>query len=48
MFGRVFSGESMFMNKYIARDKGYIAMSTSFAGTILPVKLERGKDLVVQ
>ena len=48
MFGRMFSGESMFLNRYIARDKGTIALSTSFAGTIIPIKLERGKDLVVQ
>ena len=48
MFGRMFTGESMFMNKYCAKDKGVLALSSGFAGTVIPIKLEHGKDIVVQ
>ena len=48
MFGRAFTGEAMFMNKYIARNDGYISLTSGYVGTIVPVKIERGKDIVVQ
>lgn len=48
MFGKAFSGESMFQNIYTARGKGLIAFGSSFPGKILPLKIEPGKEIVVQ
>ena len=39
MFGRAFSGESMFQNIYTARGAGLIAFGSSFPGRIMPVRL---------
>ena len=47
-FGRMFTGESMFMNRYVARNPGYIALNAGYAGMILPIMLEPGRDIVVQ
>ena len=48
MFGRLLSGESLFMNVYTARDNGKIAFGSSFPGRILPVQISPGHELVVQ
>ena len=48
IFGRIFSGESMFLNRYIAHGQGKIAFSSDFVGTILPIEISPGHDFVVQ
>lgn len=48
VFGRIFSGESMFVNRYIAHGNGSIAFSSHFPGSILPVRITPGHDFVVQ
>ncbi len=48
VFGRLFTGESLFMNRYIAHGKGFIAFSSHFVGTILPVEIRPGRDFIVQ
>lgn len=48
MFGRMFSGEAMFMNKYTANKAGTIALAIGGAGTILPFNIEPGHDIIVQ
>ena len=48
-FGRMFSGESMFMNTYEAQGgPGMIAFASSFPGEIRAVQIERGRDVVAQ
>lgn len=47
--GRMFSGEAMFRNTYTARgDQGMIAFASSFPGSIVPFRIEPGKELIVQ
>lgn len=49
MFGRMFSGESMFQNIYTARGgNGMIAFASSFPGSIRAVDITPGSSLVVQ
>ncbi|MDY6037867.1 MAG: TIGR00266 family protein [Eubacterium sp.] len=49
MMGRMFSGESMFQNKYTAQGgPGQIAFASSFPGTIKPFYIEPGKEIIVQ
>ncbi len=48
LFGRMFSGENAFINKYIARGQGSIAFASDFVGQILAVEIKPGKDFVVQ
>ncbi len=49
MFGRMFSGESLFMNRYTAGNKeSMIAFSSSFPGKILPLEITPGKEMIVQ
>ncbi len=48
-FGRMFSGESIFRNIYTAKGgEGMIAFASSFPGTIKPVQISPGKELIVQ
>lgn len=48
-FGRMFSGESIFRNIYTAKGgEGMIAFASSFPGTIVPVRISPGKELIVQ
>ena len=48
-FGRLFSGESIFRNIYTAKGgEGMIAFASSFPGTIKPVQISPGKELIVQ
>ena len=49
MFGRMFSGESMFQNRYTARGgDGMIAFASSFPGSLRAVQISPGHDVVVQ
>lgn len=49
MFGRMFSGESMFQNHYTAEGgPGQIAFASSFPGSILPFEIQPGKDIIAQ
>lgn len=48
-FGRIFSGEKMFLNKYTAtRDNQELAISSHYMGKIIPFKLESGRSVIVQ
>ncbi len=47
--GRMFSGESIFLNRYTAQGgPGVIAFASSFPGDILPFVISPGQELVVQ
>ncbi|MBO4242114.1 MAG: TIGR00266 family protein [Clostridiales bacterium] len=47
--GRMFSGESMFQNKYIAhKDGAFIAFASSFPGEIRAIDIRPGADIIVQ
>ena len=47
MFGKAFSGESMFQNIYSAHGAGMIAFGSSFPGRIVPIQLS-GNSFVLQ
>lgn len=48
-FSRMFSGESIFQNIYTAKGgRGMIAFASSFPGSIRPVEITPGNDLIVQ
>lgn len=47
--GRLFSGESIFMNEYTAQGaSGMIAFASSFPGSILPFEIKPENGLIVQ
>lgn len=47
--GRLFSGESMFLNEYSAQNgEGMIAFASSFPGSILPYHVTPGNGIIVQ
>lgn len=49
MFGRMFSGESIFINEYTAQGgSGMIAFASSFPGSIIPYQVTPGNGLIVQ
>lgn len=49
MMGRLFSGDSIFMNEYTALGtSGMIAFASSFPGTIIPFELREGNGIIVQ
>lgn len=49
MFGRMFSGESLFMNEYTAQGgTGMLAFASSFPGSIIPYEVTPGNSIVVQ
>jgi len=49
MFGRLFSGESIFMNEYTAEGgTGMIAFASSFPGSIIPYEVRPGEGIIVQ
>ena len=49
MFGRMLSGESLFLNRYTAMGgKGQIAFASSFPGSIRPIEIAPGKEIVTQ
>ena len=48
-FGRLFSGESIFMNEYTAvGGQGMIAFAASFPGSIIPYEVSEGNGIIVQ
>ena len=47
--GRMFSGESLFQNRYTAQGgNGMIAFASSFPGSIIPYQVSQGNDIIVQ
>ena len=47
--GRLFAGESIFMNEYTARGRaGMIAFASSFPGSIIPYQVTEGNGIIVQ
>ena len=49
MFGRAFSGESMFVNRYTARNgNGLIAFASSFPGSIKAFEVRPGQEYIFQ
>jgi uncharacterized protein (TIGR00266 family) len=49
MFGRMFSGEAMFQNRYTAQSgNGMIAFASSFPGSIRAYNISSGNEIVVQ
>ncbi|MCL2549894.1 MAG: TIGR00266 family protein [Methanimicrococcus sp.] len=47
--GRMFSGESIFLNEYTAEDENQsITFASSYPGRILDIKLENGKTIIAQ
>ena len=47
--GRMFSGESLFQNKYTALgSEGLIAFASSFPGSIIPLEITPDKPIIVQ
>ncbi len=49
MFGRAFSGESIFQNRYTAEGgPGQIAISSSFPGSIRAYQINQGQGLILQ
>ena len=49
LFGRMFSGESLFINEYTAMmETGTIAFASSFPGSIIPYHVTPGNGLIVQ
>lgn len=49
MLGRMFSGDSLFLNRYTAQGgKGQIAFASSFPGSIKAIEVSPGRDVIVQ
>ncbi len=49
MFGRLFSGESIFMNEYTPTGgSGMIAFASTFPGSIIPYTVTPGNGIIVQ
>lgn len=46
--GRMFAGESLFMNRFTAQQDGFLAISSSFPGQILELNIAPGKDIICQ
>ena len=47
--GRLFTGESLFINEYTARaDNQLIAFASSYPGKILDIKIEPGRGIIAQ
>lgn len=46
--GRLFSGESIFLNEYTAMGDGVIAFASSFPGSIIPFEITPGNGIIVQ
>lgn len=48
-FGRIFTGETMFLNEYTPMGgSGIIAFASSFPGSIMPFKVSFGNGIIVQ
>lgn len=49
MFGRAFTGESIFLNEYTAKNDGeFIAFASSFPGSIMPFYINPKNGIIVQ
>ena len=49
VFGRLFSGESLFMNEYTPQGgSGMIAFASAFPGSIIPLQITPGNGIIVQ
>ncbi|MEE1197116.1 MAG: TIGR00266 family protein [Lachnospiraceae bacterium] len=48
VFGRMMSGDSLFLNRYTAQGDGMIAFASSFPGSIRALEIESGKSMIVQ
>lgn len=49
VFGRLFSGESLFLNEYAPQGgRGVIAFASSFPGSIIPYEVRPGQGIIVQ
>lgn len=48
VLGRMFSGESLFQNRYTAQGNGMIAFASSFPGSIRAVEIGPGREVIVQ
>lgn len=49
MFGRMFSGESLFLNRYSAiGGKGQIAFASSFPGSLRALEIAPGREIIAQ
>lgn len=48
VFGRMFSGEKMFQNRYIANRPGEIAFASSFPGSIRAINVTPDKPVIAQ
>ena len=49
VLGRMFAGESIFLNEYSAQGgSGMIAFASSFPGSIIPYKVSAGNGIIVQ
>ena len=47
--GRMFAGESLFMNEFTAQgDMGTVAFASSFPGSIIPYEVSPGNSIIVQ
>lgn len=47
-FGRLFSGENMFQNRYTAMADGFIALGSHAPGKIVAFDVRPGRDVIVQ
>ena len=48
MFGRAFSGEAMFQNRYTAEGDGMIAFASSMPGEIRAFEIAPGREMICQ
>lgn len=48
VFGRMFSGETLFQNRYTAQGQGMIAFASSFPGSIRAFQIAPGQEMVFQ
>ncbi len=48
VFGRMFSGESLFMNHYTAQSEGEISFSSKFPGSIVALEITPDKPMILQ
>lgn len=47
-FGRLFTGESLFMSRYTARGNAEMGFASSFPGKIIARELQRGESIICQ
>ena len=48
VLGRMFSGENLFQNRYVAEQSGEIAFGVTFPGEIRAIELSGGKTVIAQ